>query len=164
MQWAAFSRSLLEPLDLASILERSLQVLISVPWLSIEPQGAIFLADLELNELQMKAHVGLPCAVLGACNQVPFGQCLCGQAAASRKLVFADRVDDRHTTRYDGIAPHGHYCVPLVSDEVLLGVLTLYLKPKHSRQPEEQQFLESAADVLAGVIKRKQAEEALQQE
>ena len=85
-----------------------------------------------------------------------------GRLLRRRQLVFADRVDDRHTTRYDGMAPHGHYCVPLLSDDVLLGVLTLYLKPEHSRQPEEQQFLESAADVLAGVIKRKQAEEALQ--
>lgn len=152
----------LEPLDLASILERSLRVLISVPWLSIEPQGAVFLANAQSRELEMAAQVGLHCALLGACSHVPFGQCLCGQAAATGELVYADHVDQRHTTRYEEMEPHGHYCVPLLSDDVLLGVLTLYLKPDHPRQPAEQRFLESAADVLAGVIKRKRAEEALQ--
>ena len=151
----------LEPLSLASILERSLRVLISVPWLSIEPRGAVFLADLQSEELELTAHVGLPCALLGACRHVPFDRCLCGQAAATRELVFADRVDERHVNRYLGMEPHGHYCMPILSDELLLGVLTLYLKADHARQPEEQAFLESVADVLAGVIRRKQAEEAL---
>jgi PAS domain S-box-containing protein len=153
----------LEPLDLVRVLERFLQVLVSVSWLAIEARGAVFLVDAQSDVLVMKAHIGLPGEVLALCHEVDFGHCLCGQAAATRQAVFAERVDERHVGRYEGMLPHGHYCIPLVSDDVLFGVLNLYLKEGHSRQQEEQQFLAAAADVLVGLIKRKQAEEALQQ-
>ena len=151
----------LEPIDLASVLERSLHVLISVNCLAIEPRGSVFLADAGSKRLVMKAQVGLPCKLLSACKTVPFGECLCGQVAESQAVVFAEHVDERHVRHQEGMEPHGHYCVPLLSNDVLLGVLTLYLKSGQSYQADEQQFLESAADVLAGVIQRKQAEEAL---
>jgi len=37
------------------------------------------------------------------CSTVPFGRCMCGRAAAERAVQFADRVDDRHDTRYEGM-------------------------------------------------------------
>jgi PAS domain S-box-containing protein len=56
---------------------------------------------------------------------------------------------------------HGHYCVPLVSSGRVIGIINLYLKEGHRRDEKEEDFLHAIADVLVGMIQRKQVEEAL---
>ncbi|MFH0872124.1 MAG: PAS domain S-box protein, partial [bacterium] len=73
----------------------------------------------------------------------------------------ADRIDERHDTTYEGIIPHGHYCVPLLLGDQVLGVLNLYLNQGHLRDPREEEFLTAAANALAGVIVRRRTEEML---
>ena len=149
--------------DLASVLRQALDTLLAVSWLSVEPRGAVFLLNPLTEKLQLSAQVGLPCSVMTTCAEVEMGHCLCGQAALTQQSVYASCVDERHVVRYEGMQPHGHYCIPLMSGLECLGVLTLYLKPGQERDEEEQQFLEASADVLAGVIKRKRAEEGLRE-
>jgi sigma-B regulation protein RsbU (phosphoserine phosphatase) len=109
----------------------------------------------------MKAEVQLPDSLLTSCARVLFGQCLCGQAASSREIVFADCVDDRHKIRYEGMQPHGHYCIPIMSDDRLFGVINLYLQEGHKAHQSENNFLKLVSDALAGTIKRKQTEQSL---
>jgi PAS domain S-box-containing protein len=56
---------------------------------------------------------------------------------------------------------HGHYCIPMVSAGEVVGVITCYLPEGHARNAEEERFLAAVADVLAGAIRRKQAEDSL---
>jgi PAS domain S-box-containing protein len=151
----------LEPVSLEEQLQRILDLLLSLPWLSFQAKGAIFVADEQSQTLIMKAHSGLPEALRAGCSQVPFGKCLCGRAAASQECVFAGCIDGRHETRYPDMFPHGHYCVPIVSDGRTFGVVNLYVPEGHQQQPEEQELLSSIAHALAGAIKRKLAEESL---
>ena len=78
------------------------------------------------------------------------------------KVVFAEDLDDRHDVRYDGIAPHGHYCVPLTANGKVVGVLTTYLGAGHVRSEGEERFLLAAADVIAGIIARERSEKRFQ--
>ncbi|MBA4396441.1 MAG: hypothetical protein C0394_03540 [Syntrophus sp. (in: bacteria)] len=61
------------------------------------------------------------------------------------------------------MAPHGHYCVPILLSGNTIGVINLYLKDGHSRVGREEEFLDSVANTLAGMIKRKRTEEALKE-
>lgn len=158
---SALLRSTLEATSLTAQLEHALQLLFSIPWLALEPKGAIFVFDEEADELDMRCHQGLPPEVAIGCRRLPLGKCLCGRAASTRQLVFADRIDGRHEIQYPGMLPHGHYCVPIVSADRLLGVLTLYLRDGHETNAEEQAFLATVADVLAGLIARNQMEQTL---
>ena len=54
---------------------------------------------------------------------------------------------------------HGHYCVPIMDAQRVLGVINMYLKEGHRRDDKEIEFLNAMASALAGVIKRKQTEE-----
>ncbi len=150
-----------ESAELANVLERSLEFLVSLPWLALEAQGAVFLVDSGQDVLVMTAQVGMSDAVQTMCHNVAFGHCLCGQAAASRQVLFADQVDERHVREYPGMGPHGHYCIPLHADGVLHGMLTLYVNEGHVRQQAEEDFLVAVADIMGGVIQRRQTEEAL---
>lgn len=153
----------LEALSLKDQLERTLDLLFSIPWIALESKGCIFLVEGDPQMLVMKAQRGLPEDLLAPCSRVPVGKCLCGRAAADRQIVFADGLDARHETRYSGISPHGHYCVPIASGGRLHGVINVYVREGHQRNPTEEMFLSAVAHALAGTIERKGAEEALRQ-
>ncbi|MBI4916259.1 MAG: PAS domain S-box protein [Acidobacteria bacterium] len=152
----------LESLDLAAMLQGALDFVLAIPWLELSPKGAIFLA--EGDALALKAHKGMAASLLTSCATVSYGQCLCGRAAATGEVVFADHVDGRHETSYEGMLPHGHYCVPIASGGEVVGVMCLYVKDGHEPpRPAEREVLTAVASVLAGIIQRKRAEEALEQ-
>lgn len=144
-------------------LQLILNLIISIPWLELKSKGSIFLVEDDPGVLVMKAHFGLAPQLLKICKQVPFGRCLCGRAALSGQVEFADCVDSRHENQYEGISPHGHYCVPILSASKVVGVINIYIEEKHKRNKREEEFLCTVADVLVGIIQRKQAEDKIQQ-
>jgi len=153
----------LENLSLTETLELFIYYITSFPWLELEPKGAIFLVGDSPGILELKAHRGLNESLLTICAKVPFGKCLCGRCAMTGEVVFANCIDDYHDNSYEGIAPHGHYCVPILSvNRRLIGVFTLYIQADAARDRMAEDTLEAAASVIAGVIQRKRAEEELQ--
>lgn len=152
-------------LDIA--LKKQLQLIldhiISIPWLEVEKTGSIFLVEDDPGVLVMKSHCGLAPQLLKMCKRVSFGRCLCGRAALSGQVEFAGCVDSRHENRYEGISPHGHYCIPILSSGKVIGVINIYIEEKHKRNKKEEELLCAIADILAGIIKHKQAEDEIQQ-
>ncbi len=148
----------LEDVPLDDLLGRTLDLILATPWLSIERKGAVFLLDDAQGALVMRAHRGLDVAVQSRCAQVPLGSCLCGRAALFGTPLHARDLDERHTTRYPGIVPHGHYCVPIRSDSRVLGMITAYLAAGHERSEVELEFLSAVANALAGVVVRRRAD------
>ncbi len=152
----------LENISLKEILAQFIELITSIPWLSLQSRGSIFLTDSSMDILTMKASRELTRAHLRLCAQVPYGRCLCGRAARSGEIVFADCIDERHENRYKPMAPHGHYCVPIISPaKKVVGVINLYLRVNHRRDRKEEEFLTAAASALAGIIERKQTEQRL---
>jgi signal transduction histidine kinase len=133
-----------------------------IPWLFVQSKGAVFLtSDQDENTLNMVAQIGLHEALLTACAEVPFGHCICGRAAQNKKIVHVGCIDERHDITFEGIQPHGHYAVPLLSGDKLLGVLTLYLEDGHKQSAEETNLLLAVGNSLTSMIERKRAEENL---
>jgi PAS domain S-box-containing protein len=147
----------LEPLTLEEHLGRVLDVLLSIPWIELESKGAILLAQGDPPRLVMKAHRGLSGELLDHCHEVPIGECLCGRAADCREIVFASSLNELHTRRFADMHEHGHYCVPILFEKQLLGVLNLYVRKGHQRTAQEEDFLTAVANLLAGIIKRRTA-------
>ena len=86
---ASLLRLSLEPLSLEEVLGRTLDLLLSLPWIRLESKGAIFLVEDDPQMLVMKAQRGLTEPLLTGCHRVPIGYCLCGKAANHRQVVFA---------------------------------------------------------------------------
>jgi PAS domain S-box-containing protein len=154
----------LRDISLDETLQQVIDQILAVPWLSLEAKGAIFVVEADPLALVLKAQRNLPAGCQAACGLVPFGRCHCGRAAASGKTEFTEHVDGHHEIRYEGMTPHGHYCVPIiVTAGQVLGVINLYLKENHRREPKEDEFLNAVANVVGGIIQRKRAEEQLKQ-
>ena len=152
----------LQNFSLEAMLRRFIDEITSLSWLALESKGAIFLTGRDPNVLEMKAHRALESSLLKMCDKVPFGECLCGRAALSGEIQFADCIDERHEQEYNGISPHGHYCVPIISGKKkILGVITLYVKEGHSRDHREEDFLTAVANTLAGIVELRKTQRKL---
>ena len=141
-------RASTENISLDDILERVLMLTLSAPFLSLQPMGGIFLTNETGDALLMHCSYKLPASLLTMCHTVPFGFCLCGRAAETGQVQFATCVDERHENRYPGILPHGHYNIPIIADDKILGVI-VYLVEGHLQQQLELNFLKSVADILS---------------
>ncbi len=150
----------LEEWPLQEKLQEVLDHLLSLPWLAFQRKGAIFLAEGPDGGLRLVVASGIAGKLMDSCRRLRPGQCLCGTAAQTGEVVFADCVDARHTVRYEGMMPHGHYIVPIRSQDRLLGVINIYTAEGHPRSTAAEQFLLSVADALAVMILRhREAEE-----
>ena len=158
----AIIRISVQPLSLKDTLDRILELLLSIPWLTIQAKGSIFVVeDAEPGVLHLFSQSGLHEALLEKCARLPFGTCLCGLAAATRRLVFRPCLDPAHGIGYDGMMPHGHYCLPILANESVLGVLNLYVADGYARSERIEGVLVAITDTLAGVIQRKRSEAAI---
>ncbi|NGZ29406.1 MAG: diguanylate cyclase [Magnetococcales bacterium] len=151
----------LEAVPLHQQLQEALEIILATPWLTILAKGAIFLYDEEHNQLVMVAQKGLSPTLHTACAKLAMGHCLCGIAAESRTLQYRAGLDEDHHVTYPTITPHGHYCIPILFQDKLLGVINTYLDHGHPKDEEEVAFLQAIANTLAGLIQRKQMEEEL---
>ncbi len=144
-------------------LNRALSLLIeSLPWLRIQPRGAIFLAsESHPGRLEMVANYNLSRPLLTLCENIDYGHCLCGRVAESGESLFASEVDHRHDVHFDGMEDHGHFVLPLKGDDQLLGVLTLYLEAGHAYAEEEAEFLQGVSQVLSLGITRRHSQQAM---
>lgn len=145
----------LDEMPLEEILKRTLDLILSIKWLAFESKGGIFIVEGDSDKLVMKAQKGLSGSLQEKCKEIPFGECFCGRAASTKEVQFSDRLDEHHDYRYDGIVPHGHYCVPILLSGKTLGVITLYLAEGHKQDQMEVEFLKIIANALAGIIHRK---------
>lgn len=141
------------------ILKFALDKVLALKWLSLHGTGAIFLVDEENPDtLLMKGQHGLSEVIIKSCSRVPFGNCMCGRAALTQKVQFSNTLDDRHDVRYADMKPHGHYCVPIVSEASTLGVINVYVKEGHTHNESEEAFLQAVANTLAAIIVHRNAE------
>ena len=144
-------------------LEVALDILLSVAWLGFLHQGSIFLMDEDDKTLVMVAQRGLSAELLSLCARIKPGHCLCGRAALEKEIVYADALDHRHDVTFAGISDHGHYCAPIISQGCVLGVLNIYIPCGHPNDPEEDSFMTTVANTLAGLIERRRMEAQLKE-
>jgi len=145
---SALLRLSLEQTDIHDYLHKGLGLLVeTLSWLSLQPRGAIFVAD-HTGDLRLCASYDFSAEKLASCDRVRPGQCLCGRAAASDQVEFVDCAVQNHEIRCDSLQNHGHYCVPILSGTVVLGVLALYLPEDHTQKENDVHFLERVAEVF----------------
>ncbi len=148
---------------LEETLDRCLEQLLATSWLAVLPRGGIHLMTEDGQGLKLTVSRNLTPGVLAQCAHLPLGHCLCGKAAASAKVVFADRVDALHDVTYPGMADHGHYCVPMLNQREVIGVLVLYLPAGAVRDPSHEEFLVAVTDVLATFVLRQRGDMLLRE-
>lgn len=137
---------------LDQILQEVLEIILSVSWLNIEAKGAIFLADEKSETLELKAFLNLNNSLINSCSNIPFGKCLCGKAALTREVVYKSKIDEDHHITDNEIIPHGHYCIPIIYNNLILGVINVYIKENTEYSEIEVTFLKNIAAAVGKII------------
>jgi len=144
------------PLDV--LLQRALDMVLSLPALAGSSAGAIFVAE-QPGALTLKVHQGMSEETCRNCAEVQFGTCLCGQAAEAGELMQVTRMEPGAVLNQCGSADHrGHCCLPFSEAGEVLGVLCLLLPRNWVLAEWEIRVLGGVADVLASIISRKRGE------
>ncbi|MEO5338996.1 MAG: ATP-binding protein [Magnetococcus sp. MYC-9] len=144
--------------DLRTQMANALDIILSefAPLVHAERRGAIFVWDRHHRELRLVAHHQLSPPLVRQCARLQPGQCLCGRVAGTREMLFAHCIDERHSIRFEGMTPHGHFIVPITSGRRLLGVLNMYTEHGQIPSEEDKQQLDAIANFLAVLIKSEQ--------
>lgn len=131
-------------------LQSMLQELVQTPTLSIERKGAVFMAiD---GKLRLLAQYNFDPKLASRCREIRQGECLCGKAFASGKIVHRESLQEDHEITLTGMNPHGHLIYPLQENGEIIGVLNLYLPPNAKLSSSELKLVDSAASAFALVI------------
>jgi signal transduction histidine kinase len=158
------SQALQSSLEIKEMLKKVLWSITQFEELKVEQKAGIFLSDIDRNVLKLYTTVGyFSEEFLEKEKEVPFGDCLCGRVAASGKLLMSESCfeDSRHERTFSDMKAHGHYIVPLKSQQDLVGVMFLYTNTNPSWYRHSQEVLISIGGLIANAIKRKQIEEEL---
>jgi putative nucleotidyltransferase with HDIG domain len=148
----------LEETPLQVILEKTIDLILTLPWLVKESKGAVYLVEDEPEVLVMKVQRGLDPSLQETYARLPFGRCIGGMAARTQTVEFAEPFDERHETTVSGMAPHGHYCIPILHANRTLGVLDVCVPEGYQWDRQEEESVVAVADTLAGIIIRRRAE------
>ncbi|MBF0539109.1 MAG: diguanylate cyclase, partial [Nitrospirae bacterium] len=149
-------------IDIKEFLNLTLDTLFSLPWFAAKSVGCVFLYDETAGVLRMAARKNFPAQLVEPCKEIQVGKCLCGLAASRKELVYKNCVDSEHEITFENIPEHGHYCVPIMMKDRVLGVINVDVDAGHKRDMFEEKLLLMFADVLASIIDRKKVDEKLE--
>lgn len=151
-------------LPLTDFLQKSAEAIVSLPWLKLEPKSGVFLTDQEKDEesLFLVCNFNLSPELLTLYANVPFGKGLYRQAVKAGEIQFSSCINHRHEKTFLDIKPHGHYNLPIMDGNKVLGVVALYLTHGNQWYKSEVNFLKRVADVLSLGVSRKQAEQKVE--
>jgi signal transduction histidine kinase len=151
--------------DLQTMLEEAMWVITDFKELKVENKAGIFLVNDEKKVLNLFTTVGeFTEEFLEREQEVPFGDCLCGRVAVSGYLLMSESCfsDTRHERTFEGMTAHGHYIVPLKTDDKLIGVMFLYTNINPVWYKLSQEVLLSIGGLIADAIQKKLVEKELE--
>lgn len=156
----AVTRAALGDLTLAEYLVKTLEAIDAIPWLEIEPRGALFLFSRK-NELILVAEHRLEEARDRVCPSAQLGRCVCRTAVSKTRPMFLTEVKGANEHCLMGRHGVGGYTLPLAEGNRLYGVLTVLAPPDHRPVESETQFMADVAQTFTTLIRRRIAEETL---
>lgn len=154
-------KTAIEPHDLKTQLEYILEYILTIKTLQLLPIGGILLKSPNMDSLILVAEHGFSKEQKHVCKNVEFGLCHCGRAASTRKIQFVDCISNDHHIIYNDTKPHGHYCLPIIKETRLLGVICLYVAEGHIQSRSEEDLLIAISNIVAGIIDSRKVNEQL---
>ncbi|MEW6109307.1 MAG: GAF domain-containing protein [Nitrospirota bacterium] len=145
------SASASQSLTLEVLLNKVIDMILSLAPLVLGKKAAIFLSDSDTKTLKLIVSRNLGNEQTEGCTNVLYGECLCGIVAEKEEVLISESYlkDRRHTKSYSDTAEHGHIILPLKSRDKMLGVLCLYLSAGVKLSKREIDLYKSIADIIS---------------
>lgn len=143
--------------DVSVILNKALNIILKSPISDkFLKKGVVMLAEENGKKLKLVAHKNASLETIYNCKKVAFGECICGKAALTKTIQYSNNNCVDHQKKYkEKEEKHGHYSLPILYHNDLLGVLTIYLTEQHKKNNEEITALETITKTLALILHKK---------
>ena len=140
------------PVPLDRKLDQAMELLADLPW--FKERGAIHLASESSSDLTLIAHRGFD-ELNGARGvQSPRVDQQRASSVAHGRIEFLELSAEVDPAFPDDSRPFGCFCIPIVSDAALLGVIEMYVKRIHEPLSVVEETLGLVAGAVAGIIDR----------
>ncbi len=145
-------------------LEKALTTLLnSISWLKLLPKGGIFIVNsTDTDHLHLAASHNLDEMIKQGCSKVRMNACICGESALEKEPKFASCILDPISGPGSCTINSGHYNLPILAGNELLGLIMLYLTPDSLENPRAASFLSRVANVIGMGIKKRHAEQEIE--
>lgn len=144
----------LQRLSPEEMMIRVLDIILNIEWLVLKKKGSVFIVDQDESTLHMLVHKNFEPELSQRCRHIAMGECLCGQAAQSREIVYKSCIDLDHSTQLGDMEAHGHFCIPFPLQGKPLGVINLYLEHGHQTNAFEMEFLTTISDAVSTIFRQ----------
>lgn len=139
---------------LSDLLGQVISVVAAINWLPLQDKGIFWIWDEERSAFSVVAERGFGPEINDLCARVPQKTCVCTRAIETGRIAIEDPsrgyVCNLHSGR--------HCCIPVKMSGKKIGLLHLFLRDEGMLNTIDESFLEMIADVVAGMVQRKQAE------
>ncbi|MBI2279612.1 MAG: GAF domain-containing protein [Bacteroidetes bacterium] len=140
--------------NIKTIVKKSLNIILNSPISSsISNKGIIFITE-DNSKLRLIAEKNIEKEIATSCRKVDFSECVCGMAAHTKQVQFTSCITHLHK-KISKTKNHGHYSIPILYNETVYGVLTLYLNPNHVKNKFEIETLQTITKTLGLIIYKK---------
>ena len=151
--------------SLAERFTRVLDRLFDLSDLASHRKGGIFLYKADAVPLELLVARGEFNEEFIRCGQnTELGSRLCGKEAVSDKVVVCNEclcnLGKEH--QFANMIAHGHYIVPLVSGEDILGVMFLHTDPNPMQTPERIEIFKQIGEAMGLAIIRDQTRQMIE--
>lgn len=154
-------RSSLESRSIEEYLDAALQLILSIPWLSLDSMGSIYLYDHESGNLTLTSQRGLSATCLQKYKTIPLTASPCHEALSSGGVVYYNQHDAKYDFLFEESQQQGYLCIPLRADSTLLGMLNLSVAKDTELNSVDGTFLQDIAGTLGAIINRRINEDRL---
>ena len=140
--------------NIDSFLSKTLELLFSMETLNIEKKGAIFLFDRDSDKLTLHAKSNIFENELGSIlpqSEIPS---LSKKLLANNAIFHPYQPPGQFHQQQPNTKPHGHYYVPIKTNNRIFGVIVLYIDQDLPRNNDDINFFTAIADICAGGLMR----------
>ncbi|ROR32713.1 ATP-binding protein [Inmirania thermothiophila] len=137
--------------DVEALFPWAVERLAALPWVGLEPRGAILLGDEEEGGLRLAAHHGLAAETRARWARIARGRCPCGREVDEEGIAFHDGAPG------EGPGGGAHHVAPIRFGGRFLGLLHLGAMPEPAPGAGTEEFLGSVANVFASFLARMEA-------
>lgn len=139
------------------LLERTLELLTTLHGFRDWESGLAFIVSHEEHVLRLAATIGdFHPDFLTDEAIIPLGTCLCGRVGLEGRVMVCSNCnrDPLHELRWLGMRPHGHYTIPIRTQDRVLAVVNLYTDVNIEPSSRRIAFLTEVGFRLGAVMQR----------
>ncbi|OGI07492.1 MAG: hypothetical protein A2Y40_07225 [Candidatus Margulisbacteria bacterium GWF2_35_9] len=127
-------------------LKDILEFIIDLPIIEgVMQKGAIYIIDDTNGKMVLRESSGISSDLLTFCENISSDTCFCGEQIMNK--VEHDRNKD--------ILVPSHYCIPMKTNDTMIGLMVLFLEDNYVKKSEDYQIISEIASIVAIIVRNK---------